>query len=624
LDQRITTLGNLARLRMMTDTSLGLPALHPARNDLREATTCVEGFCAIQTEEGHRQQIRRDTIGVFDQLVQVNVALWKIEGDANALREAVKAAEAGRARSLLDRLAHEILNPAYTPAALAQEFRRIHQELQEARRRLHEEQTLPPVPADPSPPPDDTDDNSPSQRTRSGGPRSPALLLRLGQQGQARERIDECRREIERLRTRYREKLEEIQAFDKEFDPERPVVPIDADTATNLLPTDGLTALVQFTLTAEQGVALVLTRDDVSLVQLPNFPGDRAWEQAQRWYDAYYACRGTADYEQQWSAVLRGVLAEVGRDVVQPIFAVLAKLGIKRWIMAPHRALHLFPLHACPLDASRLLADEVEVVYTPSLSMLHRCATRRRQPPQTALVAADPTSDLAFARVEGYAAAGLAPVATPLIGGRVTRTVLLKAAPDCHVFHYAGHALFNPVDPLTSALVLLDGDNPDHWLTVRDIFCGLHLRDCTLAIIDGCETSMHRPEPTDELIGLTAGFLYAGAASVVSTLWAINDLSSALLMHKFRQLWAKGKPVAAALAEAQRWLRWDIQTGPQLQREMLPELLAAIRVPELAAKCKEQAAYYAQRNPASRPFESPFHWAAFTANGWAHTTTKAS
>ena len=42
------------------------------------------------------------------------------------------------------------------------------------------------------------------------------------------------------------------------------------------------------------------------------------------------------------------------------------------------QALHLVPLHACRLEDGLCLADRAEVVYTPSLSILHRCAARRR------------------------------------------------------------------------------------------------------------------------------------------------------------------------------------------------------------------------------------------------------
>ena len=57
--------------------------------------------------------------------------------------------------------------------------------------------------------------------------------------------------------------LREIRRHDPEFNPDEPVPPIDCAAARSLLPTDVPTAIVQYTLTQERGIALVLTASDV-------------------------------------------------------------------------------------------------------------------------------------------------------------------------------------------------------------------------------------------------------------------------------------------------------------------------------------------------------------------------
>src|SRR5205814_9939671 len=77
-----------------------------------------------------------------------------------------------------------------------------------------------------------------------------------------------------------------------------------------------------------------------------------------------------------------------------------------------------------------------------------------------------------------------------LYGGEATRQRILNESGDCHVLCYSGHAGFDPEDPLNSAVVLGRDDTPLSWLTLRDIFCDLHLRQNLLTIINGCETGL--------------------------------------------------------------------------------------------------------------------------------------
>ena len=105
---------------------------------------------------------------------------------------------------------------------------------------------------------------------------------------------------------------------------------------------------------------------------------------------------------------------------------------------------------------------------------------------------------------------------------------------------------------------------------------------------------------------------------VLSTLWAVHDLSAALLMDRFHAEWLGGKSVAAALREAARWLREDIRSGDDLMQRVLPDFLREIKPgTELYEACMARAQQYAARSPDSPPFASPAHWAAFTAVGKA-------
>jgi CHAT domain-containing protein len=158
------------------------------------------------------------------------------------------------------------------------------------------------------------------------------------------------------------------------------------------------------------------------------------------------------------------------------------------------------------------------------------------------------------------------------------------------------------------------------------ILCALRPPNTQLAITNGCESDRLMPDQLDALVMLLADFLYAGASSVLPTLWRLYDLSSALLVDCFHQEWlgdrpddpASGQPIGAARREAQRRLREDIPNGVVLQRELLPKLLASISDQSVRQKCEQQATLYAQSCPDRPPFASPAHWAAFTAVGLAY------
>jgi CHAT domain-containing protein len=191
------------------------------------------------------------------------------------------------------------------------------------------------------------------------------------------------------------------------------------------------------------------------------------------------------------------------------------------------------------------------------------------------------------------------------------------------VLSYSEHAGFDARDPLNSALVLGSAERPQQWLTLRDVFTGLHLRQNLLTILNGCESGLVEPDRVDEYVGLPSGFLYAGAACVLSTLWAVYDLSTALLIDRFHHEWQGGRSIAAALHAAQRWLRDDIRSGPDLRDRVLPELLAGLDDAPLERACRRRAAYYAEQFAGRPPFAAPVHWAPFIATGLSYPLPEA-
>jgi CHAT domain-containing protein len=113
------------------------------------------------------------------------------------------------------------------------------------------------------------------------------------------------------------------------------------------------------------------------------------------------------------------------------------------------------------------------------------------------------------------------------------------------LLHLATHALFRPDNPNFSSIQLADGR-----LTVADLYA-MTLPGRPFVVLSACETGRGQPRGGG-LLGMGRGFLAAGAAGLLATLWPVNDMASAGLMADFYDAWLNGvmRP-AEALRAAQ-------------------------------------------------------------------------
>ena len=133
-------------------------------------------------------------------------------------------------------------------------------------------------------------------------------------------------------------------------------------------------------------------------------------------------------------------------------------------------------------------------------------------------------------------------------------TVLDPALGQYRYLHFATHGLLDSERPGLSALVLsmvdANGKAQDGFLRANDIY-NLKL-PAELVVLSACQTGLGKDVKGEGLIGLTRGFMYAGAARVVVSLWSVNDKATAELMTKFYEKMLKqGARPAAALRAAQ-------------------------------------------------------------------------
>jgi CHAT domain-containing protein len=144
------------------------------------------------------------------------------------------------------------------------------------------------------------------------------------------------------------------------------------------------------------------------------------------------------------------------------------------------------------------------------------------------------------------------PIANRLVGLAATKeavTWALEAGEG--VFHFTGHGYHDIDTPAKSFLELANGEQ----LSLKDIFDS-ELPSYYLVCLSACETGVTGNQGLiDEFVGLASGFFSKRAIYVVSSLWRVDERSTALLMMRFHQL-LKEKSMAPpqALQHAQWWL----------------------------------------------------------------------
>ncbi len=310
------------------------------------------------------------------------------------------------------------------------------------------------------------------------------------------------------------------------------------------------------------------------------------------------------------------------------------------------------------------------VRYTPSCQLLQLSQrvnpTGEESSPTRLFAIQNPTEDLDFTDIEVEAIAKSFNPAEVLIREKATKAGFqqqLAALQNADIAHFSCHGFFDFSNPRKSALILagakltplnpplprgetgedfplvhgetgevppltkggLGGVSSDksyirsrrgetfdiaECLTLEEIF-NLSLSKCSLVTLSACETGLTDiRDNTDEYIGLPSGFLYAGTTSIISTLWAVNDVSTAILMIRFYELLLSETrpPVAIALRESQLWLR-SLTVKGLLEWVEASKLLSSDHKEVIKKKYKRG---YKQDY---QPYEKPIYWAAFCATG---------
>ena len=218
------------------------------------------------------------------------------------------------------------------------------------------------------------------------------------------------------------------------------------------------------------------------------------------------------------------------------IFALAAPaIKTKKLIIVPHGSLHYLPFAALT-DGNEYLIDRFSIRMLPSASVLSFLTERTKQDDRGALIFGnpkldDPKYDLKFAQDEALAIGRIIPKSKVLLRSEASKTTLQNIGGKYSVIHLAVHGVFDLDKPLNSALLLAADSNNDGLLRAGDLY-NLSL-SADLVTLSACETALGKVATGDDVVGFTRGFLYAGARSLVSSLWQVDDEATHDLMVNF-------------------------------------------------------------------------------------------
>lgn len=188
-------------------------------------------------------------------------------------------------------------------------------------------------------------------------------------------------------------------------------------------------------------------------------------------------------------------------------------------------ALHTLPFHAL-LDGGRYLIEDFSVSYAPSASLYALTRGEAEAPKSRSLVIGVESDTAPHVRYEAERVAAAIGAAELLLGQDATEANLRTIGAESRIIHIATHGHFRQDNPMFSSIRLADS-----YLSLYDLY-RMSL-PAELLTLSGCVTGLGVVKEGDELVGLSRGLLFAGARSLLLSLWDVDDQTTADLMGFF-------------------------------------------------------------------------------------------
>ncbi|MFQ5671774.1 MAG: CHAT domain-containing protein [Nitrospinales bacterium] len=299
-------------------------------------------------------------------------------------------------------------------------------------------------------------------------------------------------------------------------------------------------ALVEYLVTKDELVAWVVKKDGLAVARTQVSEQDLA--------------RVVKDYRKrmQQSAPMDDTSARLYAWVIKPIEEHIR--GTRILGLIPNGILHYVSFASLKGDGGYLV-EQHPLFYSPSASVLQYTFARKFDKSKIVKVLAVGNPDLGslnydlpLAELEARSIKWDFPQIDLLTGDKARESWIKEHINDYQIIHIASHGEFDAVNPLFSALKLTRDESDDGNFEVNEVFAVNVNAD--LVTLSACQTGLGKIVGGDELVGLNRAFIYAGTHAILSSLWRVSDISTAILVKHFYRIYAREEK-AESLRKAQ-------------------------------------------------------------------------
>ena len=304
------------------------------------------------------------------------------------------------------------------------------------------------------------------------------------------------------------------------------------------------TALIEYYIARGTVYACVLGRDLLEI--LPVTVESRVRELYRLLQFHLSKFRLGSDYVDEFSKLINEAtqtqLQALYVELVEPIRQLLEH---RHLVVIPHGFLHYVPFHAL-FDGETFMIDRFSISYAPSASVFYFSCIKDFKLDNRSLVLAAEGGLAPNLADEARVIADALPDSEVFLGEDAGAEVLNSRGEGSRLIYIATHGYFRGDNPMFSAIRLGSSE-----VSFFDLY-NLKLRT-GLVVLSGCGRSLQLIEDGDDLVGLTRGLLYAGAQSVLISLWHSDSESTSLFMRSFfkhlRKVGGRAKALQLAMQE---------------------------------------------------------------------------
>jgi len=365
-------------------------------------------------------------------------------------------------------------------------------------------------------------------------------LEELSQSPTSRERIRHLREHGRRYEDSMVRAFSQLQSVNRDFAALQSARTVSAQEIQKVIP--GNTLLVEFYAARNVFYACLVSQKDLKILRVADVRKVREKLRLLQLQLAKF--RLGEDYIKR----LEKSLLQATQAHLEELYALLIAplrdhLQAEHLVFVPHSFLHYLPFHALS-EGGKYLIDDFTVSYAPSASIFALCQQKSgASTTGESLVLAVPDARAPQIEQEGRFVAQALAGARLFIGEEATEERLKEFGPQSRFIHIATHGYFRQDNPMFSSIRL-----GNSLLSLFDFYQLQFAAE--LVTLSGCGTGMNVVIGGDELIGLVRGLLYAGAQTLMVSLWEVHDQSTAEFMRDFYSSYNETANKANALRQA--------------------------------------------------------------------------